>query len=91
MPCQLHERDVLHGAVAGEVALSEADGATSGERERGELLELKQLARVLRRGRPVSPETQRHNERVAKGLRVTGDVIRWVRTGGAVAAEFGQT
>lgn len=38
-------------------------------------------ARALRRGRPVSPETQRHNERVAEGLRVTGDVIRWMRTG----------
>ena len=41
---------------------------------------LEQLARELRRGRTVSPETQRHNERVAVGLRVTGDVIRWTLT-----------
>lgn len=37
--------------------------------------------RELRRGRPVDPDTARFNDRVADGLRVTGDVIRWMRTG----------
>lgn len=49
-----------------------------------DLAEIRRLelhARELRRGRPVSPDTQRHNERVAEGLRVTGDVIGWMRTG----------
>ena len=59
--------------------MGEVDQATSGERERGELLELEQLA--CGRGRHVPPETQDRNERVADGLRTTGDVIRWMRTG----------
>jgi hypothetical protein len=61
--------------------MREADQSTSGERERGELLELEPLARDLRRGRPVDSETRRHNERVAEGQRVTGDVIWGMRTG----------
>jgi hypothetical protein len=42
---------------------------------------LERRARDRRRSWPISPDTQRHNERVAEGLRVTGDVIRWMRTG----------
>src|SRR5688572_7372428 len=38
-------------------------------------------ARELRRGKTVDPDTAQFNERVADGLRVTGDVIRWMRTG----------
>jgi hypothetical protein len=53
--------------------MSDADQSTSGERERGELLDLEQLARVLRRGRHDSPETRRHNERVAERLRAHGN------------------
>lgn len=45
-----------------------------------EIRRLGQPARELRRGRCVAPDTERHNERVAAGMRVTGEVIRCVRT-----------
>jgi hypothetical protein len=50
-------------------------------RDLDEIRRLELRARELRRGRPVDPDTARFNERVAEGLRLTGDVIRWMRTG----------
>lgn len=49
--------------------------------ELDEFRRLEQSVHVLRRGRPVNPETRRYNKCVAEGLRVTGGVIRWMRTG----------
>jgi hypothetical protein len=50
-------------------------------RDLDEIRRLELRVRELRRGRPLDPETARFNERVAEGLRLTGDMIRWMRTG----------
>ena len=59
-------------------------------RDLDEIRQLEQRARELRRGRPVDPYTARFNERVAEGLRVTGDVIRWISNGSACGVPHGE-
>lgn len=56
-------------------------------RDLEEIRRLEQRARELRQGRTIDSETQRHNAHVANGLRLTGDVIRWMQTDERPGAE----